>query len=164
MYLRDVGVVGQAEADAALNASLTRAPRTSVGDNSLVRSSVLMFSVLLAAGVFTGGAIQAAAGRFSPSDDTTQSGSTLSLSRAGYLRVVAEPWADVFVDGELVATTPSATRIPLAPGRHFVKLANPFYQDHMAEVVIKSGETQMVEAALKPKHAALLPDAIGPKK
>ena len=155
MYLRDVGVVGQAEADAALQASLTRAPRTSATDGSLVRTSVLVFSLLLAAGVFTGGAIQAAAGRFTPGHDSAEPGAALSLSRAGFLRVVAEPWADVYVDGELAATTPSAMRIPLSPGRHYVKLVNPFYQDHVAEVVVQSGQTHWVQAVLEPKHAGL---------
>ena len=75
-----------------------------------------------------------------------------STARAGFLRVVVEPWADVFVDGELVATTPTAARIPLSPGKHYVKLVNPFFQEDSHAVVVVSGHTQVLEAKLKPRR------------
>lgn len=43
----------------------------------------------------------------------------------GELLVVAEPWAHVYVDGELLETTPFATPLRLAPGEHFVRLEHP---------------------------------------
>jgi serine/threonine-protein kinase len=137
LYLLELGVIDRAQADSVLTASLTRVPRTSPRDRTLLRSSVLAFASLLACAVLGGGAIQASAGL---------------LSRAGYVRVIAEPWADVFVDGELALTTPAAMRIPLSPGKHYVKFVNPFYADQTAEVVVRSGETQLVHAVLAPKH------------
>jgi PEGA domain len=135
-----------------LTASLTRVPRSSPRDRTLLRSSVLAFSSLLACAILGGGAIQASAGRLSASVTIEEGGSPVSLSRAGYVRVIAEPWADVFIDGELAVTTPAAMRIPLQPGKHYVKFVNPFYADQTAEVVVRSGETQLVHAVLAPKH------------
>jgi PEGA domain len=146
-------VIDRAQADATLTASLTRVPRTSPRDRTLLRSSVLVFASLLAFAVLGGGAIQASAGWLSGGVTIEEAGSAaLSLSRAGYVRVIAEPWADVFVDGELALTTPAAMRIPLSPGKHYVKFVNPFYAEQTAEVVVRSGETQLVHAVLAPKH------------
>ncbi|HEX2676692.1 MAG TPA: PEGA domain-containing protein, partial [Polyangiales bacterium] len=61
-------------------------------------------------------------------------------------------WADVFVDGELLATTPIASRIPLSPGKHYVKLVNPFFQEESHEIVIRSGVTQSLDAKLAPRR------------
>lgn len=43
----------------------------------------------------------------------------------GYLSVLAEPWAEVYVDDQLVETTPFAAALRLRPGRRFVELRNP---------------------------------------
>jgi predicted Ser/Thr protein kinase len=152
IYLRDLGVITPAHADTVLTASVTRSQRTTTRDRTLVRSAVSVFSLLLGAGVLAGGAIQASAGRFSHADENGAEGSSFSLARAGHLRVVAEPWADVFVDGELVVTTPTAARIPLMPGKHYLKLVNPFYQEQTLRVLIRAGETEDVRVVLEPKH------------
>jgi eukaryotic-like serine/threonine-protein kinase len=113
-----------------------------------------MFSLLLVGVVLVGGVIQASAGRFQGSDREGFESASFSLGRAGFLRVVAEPWADVFVDGELVVTTPSAARIPLSAGTHFLKFVNPFYQEHSLSVQIRTGETNAVHVVLVPKQTA----------
>ncbi len=152
MYLRDVNVLGQPEAEAVLTASMARAPRVGPDNAGLVRSSVIVFSVLLMCALTAGGAIQASAGRLLPSSRMADGEANMSLARAGFLHVVVEPWADVFVDGELLATTPTASRIPLSPGKHYVKLVNPFFQEESHEVVIRSGVTQSLEAKLAPRR------------
>ena len=43
----------------------------------------------------------------------------------GYLSVLAEPWAEVYIDDQLVETTPFAAALRLRPGRRFVELRNP---------------------------------------
>jgi serine/threonine-protein kinase len=155
MYLRDQNVITQGEADTVLTASATRSPRTGFRDRSLLRGAVMMFSLLLVGIVLVGGVIQASAGRFAEAEtDDTFETSSFSLGRAGFLRVVAEPWADVFVDGELVVTTPSAARIPLPPGTHYLKFVNPFYQEHTLSVQIRTAETNAVHVVLVPKQTA----------
>ncbi len=158
MYLRDVGVLGQSEAEAMLNTSQSRAPRSALHDPDMARGSVLIFAALLCCAMLAAGTIQASAGRFSRNREPAEGDTGLSLSRAGYLRVVVDPWADVFVDGELATTTPTAARLPLSAGKHYVKFVNPFYQERSFEVVIRPGATQTLEARLRPKHTAAPPE------
>jgi serine/threonine-protein kinase len=113
--------------------------------------------------VLVGGGIQAAAGRFTRGVDRSgYEGASVSLARAGYLRVVAEPWADVYIDGELAVTTPSASRIPLPPGTHYLKFVNPFYQEHTLSVQITTAETNAVHVVLVPKHTGAHAAAMAP--
>jgi hypothetical protein len=65
----------------------------------------------------------------------------------------------VFVDGELVATTPAAARIPLAPGPHYLRFVNPFYQEQTSRVQINTGETHAVHVVLAPKQLGARADA-----
>jgi serine/threonine-protein kinase len=127
--------------------------RRSSKDRTLLRH-VGAVSTLLFAGLAGGGvAIQSAAGRFDEdSAEFASPGESLSPARAGYLRVVVDPWADVWIDGHKVATTPTARAIALSPGRHFVKLSNPYHQEVQRDVRIRTGETELVEVALEPLH------------
>ncbi len=113
-------------------------------NRSLQRSALLMFSSLSAAMVFTGGAIQASAGRFARGDGGYERDAELPVvpPRAGFIKVVADPWAEVFIDGDHVMTTPSAASIPLPPGKHYLKYQNPYYQEQVDEVVVRPGETE----------------------
>jgi len=154
MYLRDLGVITPLQADAVLTAGVTRAQRASSRDRTLLRSAVTVFSLLLGCGVLAGGAIQASSDHFAHSDAAGQEGSSVSWGRAGFIRVVAEPWADVLIDGELAFTTPTAQRIPLAPGTHYVKFINPFYHEQTERVDVKAGQTELMHVTLTPKHAA----------
>jgi serine/threonine-protein kinase len=153
MHMRDLGVITPAQAETVLTASVTRTQRASNRDRTLLRSAVSVFSLLLGCGVLAGGAIQASSGRFTQSDDASQENATFSWARAGYIRVVAEPWADVLIDGELAVTTPTALRLPLTPGTHYLKFVNPFYHEQIERVHVRSGETETVRVVLKPKHA-----------
>ena len=68
------------------------------------------------------------------------------------ITAVDDYYADVFIDGEKVVTTPTARRIPLPPGRHFLKLSNPYYQEVDQELLIRTGETELVDVELEPVH------------
>lgn len=76
---------------------------------------------------------------------------------AGYLRVVAQPWAHVYVDGEHVDTTPFARPIPLAPGLHYVKLGHPQAPDERRTISLSPGETIVLDVSMKVPSAALAP-------
>jgi serine/threonine-protein kinase len=156
MYLRDVGVLQPAEADAVLAASLTRTSRVGAPAMNAARNTALGFAGLALCGLLAGGTIQASAGQLTLDDDDATGESSAVLSHAGYLRVIVDPWADVFIDGESVVTTPSALRIPLTPGKHYVKLVNPFFQEESREVLISSGATFVLDAKLGPKATAKL--------
>ena len=153
MYLRDVGVVGETEAEEILTAGAARGLRGAQRDRTLVMSSLIMFAAMFVAMVLTGGALQASAGRFSENEEYgDEAGAPVVPKRAGYLKIVAEPWAEVFVDGESVMTTPSAARIPLSPGKHYLKFRNPYYNEVDREVIVRPGEVQRVVVTLEPRH------------
>jgi serine/threonine-protein kinase len=72
-----------------------------------------------------------------------------SASQPGYVRIVVDPWARVYVDGQYVDVTPFHKALPLAPGKHRIELKeNPYYNPKMEELVVRSGETQVLKVAL----------------
>lgn len=153
LFLRDVGVLTDREADDLLAAGAPRNVRRGSKDRSLLRH-VSAVGGLLFAGMAGGGiAVQSAAGRFDEeSAEFSSPRDALSPARAGHLRVVVEPWADVWVDGHKVATTPTAQPIALGPGRHYVKLSNPYHREHQEAIRIRTGETERLEVVLEPLH------------
>ena len=155
MFLRDVGAITDSEADDVLESGAPRA-RRGIRDRRLVRHVALVQGLLFLAIVGGGGALQAASGGLADRPEFgSRDSDSLLPDRAGYLRVVVDPWAEVFVDGQHVVTTPTAQRIPLSPGRHFLKLANPYFNEMQQEVRIRTGETQVVEVTLEPLHEPL---------
>ncbi len=66
-----------------------------------------------------------------PTDETVTQ--KYSFNESGYLQVVVQPWADVFVDGRPVGQTPlQKVRIPV--GRHTVTLRHPQLGEKANEV------------------------------
>lgn len=65
------------------------------------------------------------------------------------LRVLAEPWAEVWVDGEKVETTPFARPIPLAPRTHFVTFRHPNAPDEAREIHPRPGEGLLIEVTMR---------------
>lgn len=73
----------------------------------------------------------------------------LAPEHAGYLKVVADPWAKVTVDGQPLRTTPFAEPIPLSPGVHYVHLEHPRAPIERRTVRVASGETVLLDVAMK---------------
>jgi len=63
----------------------------------------------------------------------------------GYLHVLATPWAEVWVDGQLIDVTPFARAIPLAAGTHYVVLKHPNAPPEKRQVAIVAGETLTID-------------------
>ena len=70
-------------------------------------------------------------------------------SGRGYLRVLAQPWAEVSVDGEKIDTTPMARPIPVAPGRHFVTFTHPNAPEEKRTVQVVTGQTVLVDVTMR---------------
>jgi serine/threonine-protein kinase len=149
MYLRDVGLLTDEEADTILEAGAPRNVRRGPLDRSLLRHVAGMQGLLFAVALVGGLGIQRVHGRLSEgADEFAAEDRPVLPDRAGFLRVVAHPWAHVSVDGQRVLTTPSARRIPLRPGRHFLKFENPYYQPVDREVRIREGETEVLDVTM----------------
>jgi len=72
----------------------------------------------------------------------------------GYLRVLATPWAEVWIDGQHVETTPFARPIPLAPGAHYVTLVHPDAPAEKRMVSLGPGETRTVDVVMPVREVA----------
>jgi hypothetical protein len=72
----------------------------------------------------------------------------LAPAAPGYLRVLATPWADVWVDGQRVDVTPFARAIVLAPGTHSVALVHPNAPVEKRSVLVATGETRTLDVVM----------------
>ncbi|MEZ4338804.1 MAG: serine/threonine-protein kinase [Sandaracinaceae bacterium] len=150
MYLRELGVVSEEEAEEILAASTPNRTRRGGADRTTVKLVWAVNAVLFLAIVGAGGAIQAATGRFSGEEEIfAPESSTPSMPRrVGYVTFVVHPWAEVSIDGQHVLTTPSARRVPLTPGQHWIKYQNPYYPERNQEVVVEPNQTLPLEVDL----------------
>ncbi len=64
-----------------------------------------------------------------------------SEPETGYVQIVANPWAEVFIDGDSVGQTPLAIPLQLEVGSHEIQLRNEFYPAHTETIEIKRDET-----------------------
>jgi len=65
------------------------------------------------------------------------------------LRVVAQPWAEVFVDGELLDTTPIGRPIWVSPGKHFVTFKHPNAPDEQRSIKVVAGQTVFLDVTMR---------------
>jgi serine/threonine-protein kinase len=84
----------------------------------------------------------------------TQACAPKAVVEPGLLRVLAHPWAHVEIDGKQLRTTPIDAPIPLPPGKHIVRLVNPFFEPFETEVEITSKKvTSLIRALRRTAHA-----------
>ena len=102
---------------------------------------------LLSAIVFaTGAALQGTAHR---SGEVAGSAPLELLPAApGYLRVLATPWAEVWIDGQRAEVTPFARAVPLAAGTHYVTLIHPRAPAERRTLTIAPGETRWIDVVM----------------
>ena len=81
----------------------------------------------------------------------------------GMLRVLATPWAEVWVDGQRVDVTPFARGIPLTPGTHYVTLVHPSAPVEKRTIVIVAGETRTLDVVMAVPDLAPKDDGGGPE-
>ena len=154
MYQRDVGVMPDDEADAILATGIPRSAKDGPRDRRLLRHVGSMQALALCSVLVGGGVVQGAAGRLGGDNEdfAAASGHQVIPERAGYLRFVVEPWAEVYIDGQKVLTTPSARQIALPPGRHFLKFTNPYFLEVQQEVRVREDETDTISIEMQPRH------------
>jgi len=57
----------------------------------------------------------------------------------GRVRVVVNPWAEVWIDGKLVDTTPTAAALDIEAGRHRLALRNPYFAELDRDIAVTAG-------------------------
>jgi len=118
-----------------------------------VMPALRMLLLMLALLVIGGGVIQAVFR--SEIKAQAQSGKGFLLlvpPQAGALLVLAQPWAEVIIDGQLVETTPFARPIPLSTGEHHVTLRHPHAPDERRTVQITAGERVILDVTMQVKR------------
>jgi hypothetical protein len=140
MFLHEIGIMTGEQTDEVLSAVAPRVLRSSRRNGGFLRGIAKKQAWVLLALLASGLTVQAASGRWS---GPTAGGGPgfVNPAHAGYLKVSADPWAHVHVDGERVLTTPAARAIPLKPGRHYVKYINPYFAPVEHEILIEAGNT-----------------------
>ncbi len=70
----------------------------------------------------------------------TQKPTHVATGGPGSLKIVALPWAYVYVDEHQVGTTPAFRTLPLSAGRHHVKVSNPNFAAIERDFEIRAGD------------------------
>ncbi len=154
LYLREKGIISQEEADAQLHPAIAggyRQPSTELFGRNLMgpalrRLAATQVGLLAAMGL---GVAFVHASRIG--DPPALAASLPPPLPPGFLRVLAEPWAEVWLDGTQVETTPFVRSVAAPEGAHHVVLRNPFYKTTEKDIDIRRGETTWVRATLVKK-------------
>jgi serine/threonine-protein kinase len=113
---------------------------------ALVKWATVGLALAGAAALGGGAWLQASVRR----DELSLGAKRLELAPAapGYLRVLATPWAEVWVDGQRVDVTPFARAIVLAQGTHSVALVHPDAPVEKRSVLVATGETRTLDVVM----------------
>ncbi|MGA2447780.1 MAG: serine/threonine-protein kinase [Polyangiaceae bacterium] len=146
--LRGDGLVVRALADAGFatqTQTLEPAP-SAPSERAPVRRAAAGLAMLGVVSVVGGGFLQTRARH----DNQASGDRPLALvpHSPGFLRVLATPWAEVWVDGERLDVTPFARRIPLEPGTHYVTLTHPSATVEKRTVSIAPGEIRTLDVVM----------------
>ncbi|HEX5656348.1 MAG TPA: serine/threonine-protein kinase [Polyangiales bacterium] len=157
MFLREIAVITDAEADEILEAGGSRSTRKREHDRTMLRHVALSMTAVLACIGASGTGIQALARKNQPQDVEAAAPSMSDVADqndAGLLEVVVDPWAEVYADGKLLAVTPTAQRFKLSRGRHYLRFVHPLLEPAAREVMIERGKVMRVEVQLHDRAAA----------
>ncbi len=87
-------------------------------------------------------------------DDGAMIEQALDLLPPGALLLQIEPYADVWIDGRLVAKMAVNKRLELDPGVHQIELRHPVHPAMSTQVEIRSGEETLLKQRLSPGGGA----------
>jgi hypothetical protein len=64
------------------------------------------------------------------------------------LRIIVTPYAEISIDGRVVGTSPPLAPLKLPAGTYSVRLVHPDYQPFPKRVVVRAGETTVLQVDL----------------
>jgi serine/threonine protein kinase len=83
-----------------------------------------------------------------PGRETTVTGNF--IEHAGYLKCVASPWAEVYVDEQYKDTTPMTKPLMLSAGKHTVRFKNTSFPDIIREITMQPKDTTFITVSFTP--------------
>ncbi len=163
LYMRNAGVISDEDAEKYLHPAVISGGKagSSTGDDArILRMAQVQAAILGAMALMVSLIHLAPVGGAVPPRAAPMMAPQLLVPRPkGLMRVVARPWAHVYVDGHLVETTPVAAPIELDSGPHTLVFRNPFFQDVERKVELPPGRQPLVvEADLEKRRDSALPD------
>ncbi len=82
-------------------------------------------------------------------DTSLQSSTPFGIvKRPALVRLLAQPWAEVHIDGDIVATTPVGHPIEVTPGHHVVVFRHPNAEYVERQIEISAGQTILLDVTM----------------
>lgn len=81
-------------------------------------------------------------------EPTNAAGPQGIVKRPAQLRVLARPWAEIYVDGKPVEITPVGRPLQVTPGKHQITLKHPDAPDETRTVELIAGQTILVDVTM----------------
>ncbi len=143
-WLRALGWATQAptssrELSARPRAEPAHGPRRALWGLGVASLAIVGGSILFHAG----------SSRSAPRPSRALAPSPSAATAFGALRVVAEPWAHVIVDGRHQETTPFARPIALTPGTHYLRFEHPQAPPERRTLQIAAGENVLLSIKMQ---------------
>lgn len=138
LFQKNRDILTQLEVDEYLNPKMLEmnnplSPKN-VQVRRLLRRALIVQSAVLAVATLMVGLIHLA-----PVGATVPAILVQQEVQTGYLQVVVNPWAEVFVDGVSHGYTPMAAPLSLDEGDHRIELKNKFYKTYTQKIQIVPG-------------------------
>lgn len=149
LFLRDLQVLTVAEADAQLHPAVAGGYKQPDFERALASTSLRRLATTQGL-ILTVMAILLAFVHASQLGSRPVEGGGRAV-HYGYLRVMAEPWAEVFVDGKHVETTPFSRPLEVSEGEHQVLLKNPFVVAQERKITVAREGTVTIKAQMVAK-------------
>ena len=143
-FLEESGLVSRESAKEILEAGGSQGPRTSLTDRNAVSSVARVHAALLGIAAAVGIVAQVVAPSVGSAGETV----VVTAEENAGIRVVAEPWAEIWIDGRHAETTPLDRAIRMTPGLHVVQLRNPAYETVSRTVRLRPGQIEEVRQTL----------------
>jgi serine/threonine-protein kinase len=144
LFLKNQGVIGAEEADQYLHPANTgggpAVPMSHAASRALVRRVAEIQGGIAAAVALMVGLIHLAPVGATPTMPPVIVQGP-DVKPRGYVRILVEPWAEVWVDDEKTPrlTTP-ATPLELDVGEHTLRLNNPYFEEQIETITVAEGE------------------------
>ncbi|HXU68421.1 MAG TPA: serine/threonine-protein kinase [Polyangia bacterium] len=152
LFLRDKGIITQEEADAQLHPAIAGGYKTPslpgpLGWAGMKRLASVQGAILGAMALAVAFIHASQIGAPPP----VMAAAPPPPKPPGFLKILVDPWAEVYVDGKYADTTPFSKALPIPEGQHKIEFKNPYFNIEKRNVNIKRGavSTLRIELARK---------------
>ncbi len=142
LFLRNENVITQLEADEYVSPLVGVPGQSAMGQPNITarlvaRRAATVHGAVLGVLLLMLGLIHVA-----PLGEAKPAPAQVQVTRTGYLRIDAYPWAEVSVDGKAIGPTPLPAPIELPVGAHTVRLEHEWYEPIEQTVEVTAGPAE----------------------